>query len=259
MTDLRIVIPHYGPAEPLDVCMASLLKMEWHEPIARLLERHCVQIIDQNPPHVNRYFTWAINEGLRHCVEEWGATQGKSEMIVWLLNDDTEIDPQCALAAEKCFAEEGWDKCGIVGTRCVSMHDPDRIVWGGSLTAFPYGKHKAGSVAAGDLRLRTEEEWATFASVFVNARMVEEIGLLDKTLEHLCSDADYCFRARAAGWKVFYEPKAVVKHQVGTSRYCNDPVLNQTKTRDRMRFKAKWITGELFKRLTVFSRPEDLR
>lgn len=245
MNDLYVVMPHYGPQEVLDRCLASLAKMRWHD--REGIDGH-LYIIDQNPPNRNRYFTWAINRGLRRVLR---ARDRSRECMIWLLNDDTEVEPDTALQAEACFEEEGWGKCGLVGTRCVKLGEPDRIVWGGSGPCYPNGVHKCGSVAAGQLNLRTEEEWITFASVFVNARTVEDIGLLDQTMEHICSDSDYCFRARAGGWKCFHEPKAVVHHAVGTSNHTRDPVLIGVMRADRERFKAKWITGALFRQLTV--------
>ena len=37
------------------------------------------------------------------------------------------------------------------------------------------------------------------ARVFIDTRVVEAVGLLDPGLRHICSDADYCYRARLAG------------------------------------------------------------
>jgi GT2 family glycosyltransferase len=236
MTDMRveIVIPFYGDRTPLEKCLESIrVSAPAITPF----------VVDSNPPRKRMYFTEAVNHGVRMAM-------GAGAEVIWVLNADTEIDPETIPNALKCFEEE--PGCGLVGTRCVLMSDPDRIFWGGSKQCYPAGKHKSGSVSAGDLDKRTEEEWITFASVFVKRSVFAEIGLLDKTLQHVCSDADFCFRARAAGWKCFYEPTSVVKHVVGSSHHTQDPLLQQVIHRDMVRFKEKWISGGLFRKLTVY-------
>lgn len=50
--------------------------------------------------------------------------------------------------------------------------------------------------------------------------MVEQIGFLDETLFAYQEDADFCFRARQAGWQVIYYPEAKIIHygSLGGSR-----------------------------------------
>lgn len=228
-----ILIPFYGDREPLNACLASILAAGAQSPL----------VVDSNPPATRKYFTEAVNTGLRELLA------GGSE-VVWILNADTVVQEDTIRNAVRCFNEE--KDCGLVGTRCVLMDDPDRIFWGGSHQCFPAGRHKSGSVSAGDLNKRTEEEWITFASVFIRREVFEEIGILDKTLQHVCSDSDFCFRARAAGWKCFYEPTSVIRHVVGSSHHTNDPLLQQVIHRDMVRFKEKWISGGLFRKLTVY-------
>lgn len=250
MTDLFIIIPHYGDEEPLRKCLSSIHGLAWAGGKISLGDTETSPIIvNSNPPLKRMLFTEAVNTGLREARKRRNRV---NRCMYWILNSDTEVNSDAAFCARRCFDAEGWDKCGIVGSRCLKLGDPDRIVWGGSLQCYPAGAHKSGSVSAGDLRIRTEEEWASFCSVFINADLVEEIGLLDKTLEHICSDSDYCFRARAAGWKVFYEPTSTVLHAVGSSHYTTDAWLAQVKHRDIQRFKDKWITGKLFRKLTVY-------
>lgn len=232
----EVVIPFYGDEAPLGKCLESLN------------DRAPVCVINSNPPCKRKYFTEAVNDGLLAVMRMW---DGVEDLAIWVLNADTIVEPKTAEAALATFTEEGWHKTGIVGSKCVKLGDPDRIVFGGAERCYPGGKHKSGLVSRGDCNMRTEEEWLTFASVFINARLIREIGLLDANLEHICSDSDYCYRARYAGWKCFYEPTSVVMHEVGTSHYTTDPVLAQVKSRDIERFKRKWITG-LFPMLSSY-------
>ena len=59
--------------------------------------------------------------------------------------------------------------------------------------------------------------WLSFACVLLRGEMVDQIGVLDDGFFMYFEDADYCRRARAAGWGVLYWPKARVVHFRGGS------------------------------------------
>jgi len=45
--------------------------------------------------------------------------------------------------------------------------------------------------------------------------VIDQIGYLDERFFAYQEDADYCFRARQAGWKVYYFPQAQITHYGG--------------------------------------------
>jgi GT2 family glycosyltransferase len=247
--DLFTVIPHFGQKALLAGCLESLESLEWKEGRSRIM------VIDQDPPKVNRYFTWPVNEGIKWALKEAAGERA----LVWVLNADTQVLPDTATAALACFEEEGWGKCGMVGQKNLAMDDPDFIFWGGSKQCYPSGRHKSGRVSLGQLTERTEEEWVTFASAIMSTDMIQDVGLLDKTMRHVCSDSDYCFRARAAGWKLFYEPKSVILHKVGSSHHTTNESLKGIMASDQEVFQAKWLSDRLFKQLTEYNTREYLR
>lgn len=55
------------------------------------------------------------------------------------------------------------------------------------------------------------------AFLMIRHECMEEIGLLDERFFIYCEDEDWCFRAKRAGWKVVYNPQAVVIHHKGFS------------------------------------------
>jgi len=60
-------------------------------------------------------------------------------------------------------------------------------------------------------------------------KMLRQIGLFDEDFFAYYEDVDLSFRAQLAGWKVAYEPKAVVYHQIGgTSGKIKDFTTYQT-------------------------------
>lgn len=90
-------------------------------------------------------------------------------------------------------------------------------------------------LAAHDVPLTTDPDttridWASFACILVNGRMVEEIGPMDEGYFLYFEDAEYCLRGRRAGWRVHYCPEAVAVHFRGGSA----PVKALAKARKRL-------------------------
>lgn len=55
------------------------------------------------------------------------------------------------------------------------------------------------------------------AFLMMRRRTMEQVGLLDERFFMYCEDEDWCFRAKRAGWKVVYNPRAQVIHNKGSS------------------------------------------
>ncbi len=51
--------------------------------------------------------------------------------------------------------------------------------------------------------------------MLIRREVIDQIGYLDELFFAYQEDTDYCLRARKAGWKVYYVPKAVIIHYGG--------------------------------------------
>lgn len=60
-------------------------------------------------------------------------------------------------------------------------------------------------------------DWASFACILLNGRMVDAIGPLDEGYFLYFEDIEYCWRARKAGWHIQYVPAARAVHFRGGS------------------------------------------
>ncbi|MHB1514320.1 MAG: tetratricopeptide repeat protein [Acidiferrobacteraceae bacterium] len=249
LPEIWCVIPHYGADALRDRCLTSLDHIAYPK---ELFGADRIIVIDNNPPNQNVLFTGAVNAGITEVRRRICAQSSETRYLVWVLNNDTVAERDCAAEAVRCFRETGWHRTGIVGSRNVHLDQPDLIVWGGSYACFPAGRHKSGRVSQGDLKRRTEEEWVTFSSVFLNGRMIEEIGVLDRNMRHIASDSDYCLRARAQGWRCYYEPRSTIRHAVGTSNRNASVELQRIMQEDMRYFQGKWLSGKLFGSLTRY-------
>jgi GT2 family glycosyltransferase len=75
-----------------------------------------------------------------------------------------------------------------------------------------------------------EIDWASFACILLRGEMVARIGPMDEGYFLYFEDAEYCLRARRAGWRVAWVPEARMVHFRGGS----GPVKSLEKDRKRM-------------------------
>jgi GT2 family glycosyltransferase len=60
--------------------------------------------------------------------------------------------------------------------------------------------------------------------MMIRREVIDQIGMLDERFFAYQEDADYCFRARQAGWKIFYVPSAQIIHYGGVGGSHVQPV-----------------------------------
>jgi len=189
----------------------------------------------RNPQNVG--FAGACNIGIRAAAGD----------VIVLLNQDTLVEEGWVIALREAFAETD---AGIIGCKILSAVDRALLHAGGYVheilgTPFHYGENNTESHCIDSPR---EVQYVTGAAMAIRRRVIEQIGLLDERFfPAYYEDVDFCFRARAAGHKVLYWPKALVLHYESTS------VPEQSRwfyfQRGRIRFVLKhwpldWLTKQ---------------
>ncbi len=64
---------------------------------------------------------------------------------------------------------------------------------------------------------RQDVDWITGAAMFVRREVYEQVGGLDENFFMYSEELDWCRRAKQAGWRVVYFPRAQVIHHEGKS------------------------------------------
>jgi GT2 family glycosyltransferase len=164
-------------------------------------------------------------------------------MIV--LNQDMYLESNAAEEMVKFM--EAHPKCGIGAPLQLDSGNPDYVIFGGGLEAFPFGRHQHGHLW--EFTEDTEIPWANGACMILRKEMVREIGLLDENLVLIGSDSDYSFTARSRGWEVWRISGARGVHERGVSGAVPDDKLDMLKVSDMLYFGRKWLTGHLYKGL----------
>lgn len=88
-----------------------------------------------------------------------------------------------------------------------------------------------------------DADWVSFAAVLIRRATIDAVGLLDDGYFMYFEDVDYCRRARAAGWKVLYWPRAKIVHLEGGSSSMSDRQRKRAPRyyyEARARYFAKW-------------------
>ena len=80
-------------------------------------------------------------------------------------------------------------------------------------------------------------DWATGAALLIDAKLERQLGPWDEQFFLYSEETDYFQRARAAGAKIWYEPAAVMTHQMGGSGASLE--LNALMAVNRVRYARK--------------------
>lgn len=103
-------------------------------------------------------------------------------------------------------------------------------------------------------------DWINGAAMFVRRAVYEQIGGLDEQFFMYSEELDWCYRAKQAGWEIYYLPTAQVTHYEGKSSEqavaARDIHFNTSKIRFFRKYRGAFIAEILraFLRLTFVYR-----
>lgn len=217
--DTYIVIPNFNGKDIIGKCLDSLLSQTL--PVHIIVVDNgssdgSVEYLEQHYPQAeliklprNTGFTGGVNAGIKK------ATEDKAEYVL-LFNSDAVADKNWA--KELVEAAKDHDDAGIV--TCKFMRSDKKHIdstgdfyttWG---LPFPRGRN---TVDKGQYDKGEYVFGATGGASLYKPACLEDIGLFDKDFFLYFEDVDISFRAQLAGWKVYYQPKAIAYHEVGAT------------------------------------------
>jgi len=167
----------------------------------------------------NRGFAGGCNVGIGRLVGDAGVTH------FLLLNNDTTVER--AFFGELAAAVALVPKAGIFG---VTIYEtaPRGGVWyaGGRFASVRAAMSHTISVPMREVAVPTE--FVTGCAMLISRPAWMAVGPLPECYFMYFEDAEFCLRARAAGWQVIYAPRAIVRHAVNaTVRRAVDPARNE--------------------------------
>lgn len=175
-----------------------------------------VKMVRRNFPRVklienkmNVSYAKANNQGIRRALRE------KADYM-FLLNNDTKIIQNDWLMRMVKIAEANPD-VGIVG--CKLIHPDGKIQHaGGGIGVMGTFHHVGGKHDNGTYDEIKDVDYVTGAAFMIKGELVKKIGLLDEGFyPAYFEDADYCVRAKMAGYRVVYNPRTTIVHYQGVT------------------------------------------
>lgn len=74
-----------------------------------------------------------------------------------------------------------------------------------------------------------QQDWVTGAFMMIRRKVCKQIGSFDEDYFMYTEEVDYCWRAKKAGWEVWYEPSFSITHLGGASSTAEFPILSEYK------------------------------
>jgi len=152
------------------------------------------------------------NLGIRAALE-----RGAEYILV--LNNDTTVAPDLLLA----FAETAREHpdAAVLGAKIYLFEDPQRLWYAGArwkVKGAEFEQIGYRMLDNGEDFVRVcDTEYASGCAMLLRASAVRAVGLLDEKFFLLFEEADWCFRAKAAGFRCLFVPAAKVWHRVSSS------------------------------------------
>ncbi len=155
----------------------------------------------------NRGFCAANNQGI---------AQARGQFVA-LLNNDAEAEP--GWLEQLMLAFTRGPEIGMAASKILVWEDPGQIDKVGHLIWLDGQNRGRGSGEMDEGQYDAEEEvlWPDGAACMYRKAMLDQIGGFDEDLFAYGDDAELGLRARIAGWKCIYMPRAVVRHHRGTT------------------------------------------
>jgi GT2 family glycosyltransferase len=176
----------------------------------------------------NHGFSEGNNIAIRYALE-------KQADYVLLLNNDTVVDP--GFLSELVTIAESDKRVGIESAKVYFYDSPNRLWHVGGKVNWHLGTFKtygANQEDLGQFDQVADRDFVYATAMLIRRRLIDTIGLLDSKFFFGIEEYDYCQRAKKAGFRVVYVPKAKVWHKIGASRkkLASYPETNRLVKRD---------------------------
>jgi GT2 family glycosyltransferase len=179
----------------------------------------------------NRRFAGGNNEGLRRALD------GGADAVM-LLNNDVVADPK--LIEKLLAALDEQPQAGAAAPLIYFAPPTDRIWYGGGHCRpwLAHSSHRGLRTRDhGQYRSIEDTGYLTGCCLLATAEAWRKVGLLDERYFIYAEDADWCLRARAAGFRLLFVPTARLWHRVSASsaNATGEGAMNAWKVYQRLR------------------------
>lgn len=195
----------------------------------------------------NYGFTGGNNIGIRYALNN-----AEPDYLL-LLNNDTVVDTE--FLTEMVKVAESSLSIGLAGSKTYFYDDPRRlqIVW--FSVDMRFGRTKALGVKEidqGQYENIREVDYVQGSCLLIKRKVIQDIGLLDESYVNYWDETDYCFRARKAGYKIVYVPKAKIWHKVAQTQKRQSGFRWYYRAMSNFRFMKKHATKSQYRSFLLY-------
>lgn len=222
MTRVSTIVVNWNAREDTRECVESLIKSDCPELDIILVDNAStdgsVEYLRSLFPGItvlenstNERFALGSNRGMRHALE-------RGAEYVFLLNNDAIVEK--TTIGRLLRALEGSPRTGLVGPKILYFSKKDVIWSAGGDVNFWTGITRHRGIRekdVGQFDYAAEVGYLTGCALMARREFVEKVGFLDPSYHIYGEDADWCLRARKAGFGVVYVPGARAWHKVSIS------------------------------------------
>lgn len=162
------------------------------------------------------------NVGIQYALSD------PAMQYVWLLNNDTVVEPEALKALARYMSQH--PDVGVCGSTLCYFNTPDVIQAVGGKYDRWLGRsehilgHEKFDLAACRSVNVEQLDYVVGASMFIRRKALERVGLLSEDYFLYCEEIDWATRMRreVPEYKVGYAPESIVYHREGASTGAND-------------------------------------
>ncbi len=181
----------------------------------RISGAHPRVLLVRSPDNIG--FAAACNWGIR-----WALAQGCD--LVWLLNNDTRVAPDCLRRLEDTLHQH--PDVGVATGKIFRSHPPDTLWYAGGKMDW----HVATPIHVGSwekdqaiFQREADTEFVSGCCMLVRATVFRNVGVFDEKYFAYFEDVDWCLRAHEKGIRMRFQPNAVLWHKEHGSVERNRP------------------------------------
>ena len=237
-TVTAIVAVHNG-SPTIEACLDAILGQSY--PVASVMvvddasTDHTVRLVrDRDDPRIE----------LTELKQNMGPAEARNLVLprvttdyFWIVDSDCVPLPDCLAHLSAVLASDA--KIGIVGGP--NPQNPETSTY--AAAAFDFSNRYLVDRAAPP----TDVPYVVGANMLARRAVVEQVGYYDPSLR-IAEDFDLCVRARQAGWRVVFEPKAISEHRHPRSTVASYLRYQYKIGRYGCRFRVKHRAGVPFGR-----------
>ena len=184
----------------------------------------------------NLGFAGGVNVGI-----ERARTEGARSVL--LLNNDTVVAPD--MIQHLALAASQLPEAGIVGPIIYYQGQPD-LVWrfgDREVRGLPVPVKLSDQVISEAAGVPFPADYVTACGMLVRREVFDVIGLFDTDYFFYFEDADFCRRARLAGFEIWCAPQAKMWHKVSLSAQKEKPGTRYAQSWGRAHFYQTYVHG----------------